>query len=111
MCISKNQNQPIVLVVRLALNLSNNSFVCILHRYVFSSSQVSHNGSASAASAVGSNSNPTQNDTLMLENMRLRKELEVYVEKATRLQRVSKGVRVMVDRKKTLRQLNLFPQI
>lgn len=59
---------------------------------MFPSTQVPHNGAVSATAAIGSNSNPTQSDTLMQENMRLRKELEVYVEKATRLQRVSEGV-------------------
>lgn len=74
------------------LDLTNRSCVCVLHRYVFPSTQVPHNGAVSATAAVGSNSNPTQSDILVQENMRLRKELEVYVEKATRLQRVSEGV-------------------
>lgn len=34
----------------------------------------------------------------MQENLRLRKELEVYVEKAARLQRVSEGVATTVAR-------------
>lgn len=55
----------------------------LLRRYVLPPSQVSHNGIATAA---GNNS--AQNDALMRENARLRNELEVYVEKATRLQKV-----------------------
>lgn len=51
---------------------------------MFPPSQVSHNGTATAA---GNNS--AQNDVLMRENARLRNELEVYVEKAARLQKVS----------------------
>lgn len=106
--ISKNLNQPFVLAARLALNLSNHSCVCVLHRYVFPSTQVSPNGSVSATAAIGSNNNSTQNDTLMQENIHLRKELEVYVDKANRLQRVSKGVSTTVDRKTLkLRQFKL----
>lgn len=57
--------------------------VSVLRRYVFPPSQVSHNGITTAA---GNNS--AQNDVLVRENARLRNELEVYVEKAARLQKV-----------------------
>lgn len=52
-------------------------------RYVSAQSQVAH-GSITAASS----NNSTQTDVLMRENERLRKELEVYAEKAARLQKV-----------------------
>lgn len=55
----------------------------LLRRYVFPPTHASHNGIATAA---GHNS--AQNDALMRENVRLRNELEVYVEKAARLQKV-----------------------
>lgn len=74
--------------------------MCFLHRYVFPSSQVPHNGVVSTTAAVVSNSNPTPSDALMRENMRLRKELEVYVEKAARLQKVSEGVSTTLDKGK-----------
>lgn len=54
-----------------------------LCRSVFPQSQVAHK---SITAASGSNS--PQSDVLMRENERLRKELEVYVEKAARLQKV-----------------------
>lgn len=68
-----------------------------LYRYVFPSSQGPHNGVVSGAAADVSNSNPTQSDALMRENVRLRKELEVYVEKAARLQKVSEGAGMTID--------------
>lgn len=45
-------------------------------------SQVAH-------SSITSTCNSPQTDVLMLENERLRRELEVYMEKAARLQKVS----------------------
>lgn len=54
-----------------------------LCRSVFPQSQVARN---SITAASGSNS--PQSDVLMRENERLRKELEVYIEKAARLQKV-----------------------
>lgn len=54
-----------------------------LRRYVFPQSHVAH---SSITAASGSNS--AQSDALMRENEQLRKELEVYVEKAARLQKV-----------------------
>lgn len=55
----------------------------LLGRYVSAQSQVAHNSIPAASS-----DNSAQTDVLMLENERLRKELEVYVEKAARLQKV-----------------------
>lgn len=52
-------------------------------RSVFPQSQVPHHSITAAPS-----SNLPQSDVLMRENERLRKELEVYVEKAARLQKV-----------------------
>lgn len=46
-------------------------------------SQVAHNSITAASS-----NNSAQTDVLMRENERLRKDLEVYVEKAARLQKV-----------------------
>lgn len=97
--ICKNQISPLFWWFDWWLNLTNHSCVCVFHRYVFPSTQAPHNGAVSATAADGSNGNPTQSDTLMQENMRLRKELEVYVEKATRLQRVSEGAGTTVIRK------------
>lgn len=54
-----------------------------LSRYVSAQSQVAH----SSITAASSN-NSAQADVLMRENERLRKELEVYAEKAARLQKV-----------------------
>lgn len=54
-----------------------------LSRYVSTQSQMAHNSITAASS-----NNSTQTDVLMRENERLRKELEVYVEKAARLQKV-----------------------
>lgn len=53
-----------------------------LSRYVSAQSQVAHNNN------TASTNNPAQTDVLIRENERLRKELEVYVEKAARLQKV-----------------------
>lgn len=57
--------------------------MCLLSRYVSAQTQVAH-GSITAASSNSS----AQTDVLMRENERLRKELEVYAEKAARLQKV-----------------------
>ena len=54
-----------------------------LNRYVSAQSQVAHNSITAASS-----NNSVQTDVLMRENERLRKELEVYTEKAARLQKV-----------------------
>ncbi len=54
-----------------------------LSRYVSAQSQVAHNSITAASS-----NNSAQTDALMRENERLRKELEVYAEKAARLQKV-----------------------
>lgn len=75
----------------------------LLRRYVFPPSQVSHNGIGTAA---GSNS--AHSDALMRENARLRNELEVYVEKAARLQKVRHD-RVMSCRAAEERSNCLFP--
>ncbi|XP_034736308.1 angiomotin-like 2a [Etheostoma cragini] len=53
------------------------------HRYVSAQSQVAHNSIPAASSDYSA-----QNVVLMRDNERLRKELEVYVEKAARLQKL-----------------------
>lgn len=79
----KKKNSPrqvccsFILAVFSALLLSP---VC---RFVSAQSQETHNSITAA-----SDCNSPQSDTLMRENERLRKELEVYTEKATRLQKV-----------------------
>lgn len=62
---------------------SNELLMSPLHRYVSAQSQVAHNSITAASS-----NNSAQTNVLMRENERLRKELEVYVEKAARLQKV-----------------------
>lgn len=69
--------------------------VTLLHRYVFPPSQVPLAGTASS-------SDPTRSEVLLRENLRLQKELEVYVEKAARLQKVSKGSGGMVRARRTV---------
>lgn len=54
-----------------------------LSRYVSAQSQVARNTITAASS-----NNSVQTDMLMRENERLRKELEIYSEKAARLQKV-----------------------
>ncbi|KAF3691276.1 Angiomotin-like 2a [Channa argus] len=67
------------------------------HRYVSTQSQVAHN---SIATASGNNS--PQTGLLMRENERLRKELEVYTEKATRLQKLELEIQRISEVHETL---------
>ncbi|GAA6217759.1 angiomotin-like protein 2 [Lates japonicus] len=67
------------------------------HRYVSAQSQVGHN-SISAASS----NNSAQTDALMRENERLRKELEVYAEKAARLQKLESEIQRISEAYETL---------
>ncbi|XP_039985278.1 angiomotin-like 2a isoform X2 [Xiphias gladius] len=67
------------------------------HRYVSAQSQVAHN-SISAASS----NNSAQTDVLMRENERLRKELEVYTEKAARLQKLELEIQRISEAYETL---------
>lgn len=64
--------------------------VCPLCRYVSAQSQVSNNNVAAV-----SGGSSAQTDMLMRENERLRKELEVHVEKSARLQKVREKGGVM----------------
>lgn len=64
-----------------------------LRRYVSPPSQMAH-GIVTAASS----NNSAQTDALIRENERLRKELEVYVEKAARLQKVREEGGAMAHR-------------
>lgn len=73
----------------------NHLLMSPLSRYVSPQSQVAHNGIYHAVGPAGSelittasSNNSLQTDVLMRENERLRKELEVYMEKAARLQKV-----------------------
>lgn len=69
-----------------------------LDRYVSAQPQVAHNSMYRTVSPAvpevfttatsSSSNNSVQMDALMRENERLRKELEVYTEKTTRLQKV-----------------------
>lgn len=77
---------------------SNELLMSPLHRYVSPPSQVAH-GVITAASS----NNSAQNDALMRENERLRRELEVYVEKAARLQKVREASGVMTGAVGSLR--------
>ncbi|TDH08043.1 hypothetical protein EPR50_G00093680 [Perca flavescens] len=67
------------------------------HRYVSAQSQVAHNSIPSASS-----DNSAQTDVLMRENERLRKELEVYVEKAARLQKLELEIQRISEAYETL---------
>ncbi|KAG8003519.1 Angiomotin-like 2a [Nibea albiflora] len=67
------------------------------HRYVSAQSQVAHNN----IPAVFSN-NSAQSDVLMRENERLRKELEVYAEKAARLQKLEFEIQRISEAYETL---------
>lgn len=69
---------------------SNILLMSPLSRYVSAQSQVAHNNITAAFS-----NNSAQTDVLMRENERLRKELEVYAEKAARLQKVREEGGVM----------------
>uniref|UniRef100_UPI0037E87DD9 angiomotin-like 2a isoform X2 n=1 Tax=Semicossyphus pulcher TaxID=241346 RepID=UPI0037E87DD9 len=68
------------------------------HRYVSAQSQVAHNSHTTAASS----NNSAQTDMLMRENERLRKELEVYVEKAARLQKLELEIQRISEAYETL---------
>ncbi|XP_032382139.1 angiomotin-like 2a isoform X2 [Etheostoma spectabile] len=67
------------------------------HRYVSAQSQVAHNSIPAASS-----DNSAQNNVLMRENERLRKELEVYVEKAARLQKLELEIQRISEAYETL---------
>ncbi|KAM9849191.1 angiomotin-like 2a isoform 2-T2 [Aulostomus maculatus] len=67
------------------------------HRYVSAQSQVAH-GSITAASSNSS----AQSDMLMRENERLRKELEVYTEKAAKLQKLELEIQRISEAYETL---------
>ncbi|XP_059197934.1 angiomotin-like 2a [Centropristis striata] len=67
------------------------------HRYVSAQSQVAH----SSITAASSNSS-AQTDMLMRENERLRKELEVYIEKAARLQKLESEIQRISEAYETL---------
>lgn len=67
------------------------------HRFVSAQSQAAHNGITAA-----SDSNSLESDALMRENERLRKELEVYTEKATRLQKLELEIQRISEAYETL---------
>ncbi|CAK6956252.1 angiomotin-like 2a [Scomber scombrus] len=67
------------------------------HRYVSAQSQVAHNSITAASS-----NNSVQNDVLIRENERLRKELEVYTEKAARLQKLELEIQRISEAYETL---------
>uniref|UniRef100_A0A3P8R653 Angiomotin C-terminal domain-containing protein n=1 Tax=Astatotilapia calliptera TaxID=8154 RepID=A0A3P8R653_ASTCA len=67
------------------------------HRFVSAQSQETHNSITAA-----SDCNSPQSDTLMRENERLRKELEVYTEKATRLQKLELEIQRISEAYETL---------
>ncbi|XP_044217640.1 angiomotin-like 2a [Thunnus albacares] len=67
------------------------------HRYVSAQSQVAHNSITAASS-----NNSVQTDVLMRENERLRKELEVYTEKAARLQKLELEIQRISEAYETL---------
>ncbi|KAA8589752.1 hypothetical protein FQN60_013117 [Etheostoma spectabile] len=66
-------------------------------QYVSAQSQVAHNSIPAASS-----DNSAQNNVLMRENERLRKELEVYVEKAARLQKLELEIQRISEAYETL---------
>ncbi|XP_034532795.1 angiomotin-like 2a isoform X2 [Notolabrus celidotus] len=68
------------------------------HRYVSAHSQVAHNTNTIEASS----NNSAQTDMLMRENERLRKELEVYAEKAARLQKLELEIQRISEAYETL---------
>ncbi|CAJ1059808.1 angiomotin-like 2a isoform X2 [Xyrichtys novacula] len=68
------------------------------HRYVSAQSQVAHNCSTIPTSS----NNSAQTDVLMRENERLRKELEVYAEKAARLQKLELEIQRISEAYETL---------
>ncbi|KAM7388684.1 hypothetical protein PAMP_024844 [Pampus punctatissimus] len=67
------------------------------HRYVSVQSQVAHN----SVTATSSN-NSVQTDMLMRENERLKKELEAYIEKAARLQKLELEIQRISEAYETL---------
>ncbi|XP_034532778.1 angiomotin-like 2a isoform X1 [Notolabrus celidotus] len=67
-------------------------------RYVSAHSQVAHNTNTIEASS----NNSAQTDMLMRENERLRKELEVYAEKAARLQKLELEIQRISEAYETL---------
>ncbi|XP_069378600.1 angiomotin-like 2a isoform X2 [Paralichthys olivaceus] len=67
------------------------------HRYVSAQSQV-----VQSSIPAASNNNSAQSDVLMRENGRLRKELEVYVEKAARLQKLELEIQRISEAYETL---------
>ncbi|XP_044055786.1 angiomotin-like 2a isoform X2 [Siniperca chuatsi] len=67
------------------------------HRYVSAQSQVAHSSMGAASS-----NNSAQTDVLMRENERLRKELEVYAEKAARLQKLELEIQRISEAYETL---------
>uniref|UniRef100_A0A3B4VHC3 Angiomotin like 2a n=1 Tax=Seriola dumerili TaxID=41447 RepID=A0A3B4VHC3_SERDU len=66
-------------------------------RYVSAQSQAAHSGVSAASS-----NNSAQTDALMRENERLRKELEVYAEKAARLQKLELEIQRISEAYETL---------
>ncbi|XP_060886517.1 angiomotin-like 2a isoform X2 [Labrus mixtus] len=69
------------------------------HRYVSAQSQVAHNN---GNTIPASSSNLAQTDALMRENERLRQELEVYAEKAARLQKLELEIQRISEAYETL---------
>ncbi|KAM7410520.1 hypothetical protein PAMA_001791 [Pampus argenteus] len=67
------------------------------HRYVSAQSQVAHNSFTATAS-----NNSVQTDMLMRENERLKKELEAYIEKAARLQKLELEIQRISEAYETL---------
>ncbi|XP_034439082.1 angiomotin-like 2a isoform X2 [Hippoglossus hippoglossus] len=67
------------------------------HRYVSAQSQVAHSSIPAASSH-----NSAQSDVLIRENGRLRKELEVYAEKAVRLQKLELEIQRISEAYETL---------
>ncbi|XP_071373675.1 angiomotin-like 2a isoform X2 [Centroberyx affinis] len=82
------------------------------HRYVSAQSQVAHNSIYHTVSPAGpepfttassnASNNSVQMDMLMRENERLRKELEVYTEKAARLQKLELEIQRISEAYETL---------
>uniref|UniRef100_A0A668A5S7 Angiomotin like 2a n=1 Tax=Myripristis murdjan TaxID=586833 RepID=A0A668A5S7_9TELE len=82
------------------------------HRYVSAQPQVAHNNMYRTVSPAvaevfttatsSSSNNSVQMDALMRENERLRKELEVYTEKTTRLQKLELEIRRISEAYETL---------
>ncbi|XP_037626596.1 angiomotin-like 2a isoform X1 [Sebastes umbrosus] len=70
-------------------------------RYVSAQSQVAYNNSITTTAAP-SNENSAQTNVLIRENERLRKELEVYTEKAARLQKLELEIQRISEAYETL---------